>query len=290
MALQAMVPLRMSYQTDQKRHALLTEAPLIGGIVASGVVFFAIPGWFDDPMATPTRSIILFSLLFCLILWSAFSVVRHADCLAVLLGEPLGTIILTLAVIGIEVTMISTVMLTGDANPALGRDTMFSVLMLVLNGLVAMTLLIGGLKHREPIFNFSGANAYLSVIIPLAALGLVLPQLTTSTSDASASTTLSIFLIVMCVLLYGLFLGVQTMRHRHFFTQPTDEHMDVVDTHHPPASMRTVPWHAVLLILTMVPVVLAVKEARHLAGRRHRATRRPHGACRFGCRHPGPDP
>jgi Ca2+:H+ antiporter len=195
-----------------------------------------------------------------LILWSAFSVVRHADCLAVLLGEPLGTIILTLAVIGIEVTMISTVMLTGDANPALGRDTMFSVLMLVLNGLVAMTLLIGGLKHREPIFNFSGANAYLSVIIPLAVLGLVLPQFTTSTSDASASTTLSIFLIVMCVLLYGLFLGVQTMRHRHFFTQPTDDTMDVVDTHHPPASMRTVPWHAVLLILTMVPVVLLSKK------------------------------
>jgi Ca2+:H+ antiporter len=260
MALQAMVPLRMSHQTDQMPHALLTEAPLFGGIVASGVVFFAIPGWFDDPMATPTRSIILFSLLFCLILWSAFSVVRHADCLAVLLGEPLGTIILTLAVIGIEVTMISMLMLTGDANPALGRDTMFSVLMLVLNGLVAMTLLIGGLKHHEPKFNFSGANAYLSVIIPLAALGLVLPELTTSTADGSASMTLSIFLIVMCVVLYGLFLGVQTMRHRHFFTQPTDDTMDVVDTHHPPASMRTVPWHAVLLILTMVPVVLLSKK------------------------------
>jgi Ca2+:H+ antiporter len=228
--------------------------------VASGVVFFAIDGWFDDPVSSPTRSALLFGGLFCLILWSAFSVVRHADCLAVLLGEPLGTIILTIAVIGIEVTMISTVMLTGDANPALGRDTMFSVLMLVLNGLVAMTLLIGGLKHHEPVFNLRGANSYLSVIIPLAILGLVLPQFTTSTSDASASTMLSIFLIVMCVALYVLFLGVQTMRHRHFFTQPSDDDLDVVDTHHPPASMRTVPWHATLLVLTMVPVVLLAKK------------------------------
>jgi len=241
---------------------LRSELALIVGVATVLITWLAIPNWFDDPAATPVRSGLLFAGLFLVILWSAFSVVRHADCLAILLGEPLGTIILTIAVIGIEVTMIATVMLTGDANPEVGRDTMFSVLMLVLNGLVGLTLIVGGLKHREPVFNLRGANAYLSVLIPLAVLGLILPRYTTSTTDASASLLLSIFLIGMCVTLYGVFLGVQTMRHRHFFTQPDagDDDLDVVDEHHPPASLRTVPVHAVLLVLTMVPVVLLSKK------------------------------
>ena len=82
-------------------------------------------------------------LLFAVILWLAFAVVRHADCLAVLLGEPYGTLILTVSVIGIEVVMISAVMLTGEDNPALARDTMFAVHMIVLNGMVGITMLLG---------------------------------------------------------------------------------------------------------------------------------------------------
>ena len=241
---------------------LRSELALLAGLITTVLTWFIIPDWFQDPGATPIRSTIVFVGLFIVILWSAFSVVRHADCLAILLGEPLGTIILTIAVIGIEVTMIATVMLTGDADPAIGRDTMFSVLMLVLNGLVGLTLVVGGLKHHEPMFNLRGASAYLSVLIPLAVLGLILPKFTTSTTDGSVSTLLSIFLIAMCVCLYGIFLGVQTMRHRHFFTQPSegDDEPDVIDEHDPPASMRTVPVHAVLLVLTMLPVVLLAKK------------------------------
>ncbi|MCH2141112.1 MAG: hypothetical protein MK100_08790 [Phycisphaerales bacterium] len=239
---------------------LRSEAPLLGGMALTLITSLLIPEWFEAPVEAPIRSTLLFVLLFLMILWAAFSVVRHADCLAILLGEPLGTIILTIAVIGIEVTMISTVMLTGEANAALGRDTMFSVLMLVMNGLVGLTLIIGGLKHREPVFNLRGANAYLSVIIPLAILGLILPRYTTSTSDASASTLIAIFLIAMCGTLYMVFLGVQTLRHRHFFTQPADDDLDVVDDRHTPASLSNVPTHAVLLILTMIPVVLLSKK------------------------------
>lgn len=236
-----------------------SECSLLVGLLVTVICWWPLSHWFVDPAATPLRSTLLFSVLFLAILWSAFSVVRHADCLAILLGEPLGTIILTLAVIGIEVVMISTVMLTGGANPELGRDTMFAVLMIVLNALVGLSLLVGGIKHREPTFNLRGANAYLSVIIPLAILGLVLPRLTTSTPDASPSLLLSVFLIVMCIVLYGVFLGVQTLRHRNFFTQPSDD-TDIVDDHDAPASLRDVPTHAVLLILTMVPVVLLSKK------------------------------
>lgn len=242
---------------------LKSELALLAGLLTIGLTWFIVPDWFEDPASTPTRSIIVFAGLFFIILWSAFSVVRHADCLAILLGEPLGTIILTIAVIGIEVFMIATVMMTGDADPAIGRDTMFSVLMLVLNGLVGLTLVVGGLKHFEPVINLRGANSYLSVLIPLAVLGLILPQYTTSTPDASASPLLSIFLIIICVGLYGIFLSVQTMRHRNFFTQPGDDDDDdlvVIDEHDPIAGMRTVPFHAVLLVLTMLPVILLAKQ------------------------------
>ena len=105
--------------------------------------------------------------LFVVILWSAFAVVRHADSLAGRLGEPYGTLILTLAVISIEVMMIAAVMVTGGDKPSLARDTMYAVVMIALNGMVGVTLLLGGLRHREQQYNLQGANAFLAVIVPL---------------------------------------------------------------------------------------------------------------------------
>jgi len=107
----------------------------------------------------------LFSWAFASMLWLAFGVVRHADALAIKLGEPYGTIILTLAVTGIEVVMIATVMLTGQDNPTLARDTLFSVLMIVLNGMVGLTLLLGGLQHGEQSYNLRGAADTFSALI-----------------------------------------------------------------------------------------------------------------------------
>src|SRR5439155_21758063 len=122
----------------------------------------------------------IFLWLFCIILSSAISVARHADCLAIKLGEPYGTLILTLSAISIEVVMISTAMLHGANNPTLGRDAIFAVIMIALNGLVGLCLLLGGLRYREQHYNLQGVNAYLNVIISLAVLGLILPNFTTS--------------------------------------------------------------------------------------------------------------
>ena len=108
-------------------------------------------------------------LLFAVILWLAFAVVRHADCLAVLLGEPYGTLILTVSVIGIEVVMISAVMLTGEDNPALARDTMFAVLMIVLNGMVGITMLLGAWKPY-PVYTIIGASAVVLTALDAALL------------------------------------------------------------------------------------------------------------------------
>src|SRR4029077_11549660 len=117
----------------------------------------------------------LFLWLFAAILTSAFGVVRHADCLAIKLGEPLGTLVLTLSVVGMEVMMISALMLTGHPDPTMARDTMFAVVMIVLNALFGAALLAGGWRHHEQHYNLQGAMTFLSMLVPLAAFGLILP-------------------------------------------------------------------------------------------------------------------
>ncbi len=141
-------------------------------------------------------------------LWLPFSVVRHADSLAIILGEPYGTLILTLSVISIEVIMISAGMITGENNPTLARDMLYSALMIVLNGLVGVTLIIGALRHGEQQYNLKGSVAYLGVIIPMAELGIIMPRYTTSTPKGEASPLMSGYLIVMSIALYGVFLAI----------------------------------------------------------------------------------
>lgn len=242
--------------TPSTAEILRSESALCLGVITTTLFFLFGKAWLGELTSAPW-SLFMFAWLFGVMCWLSFSVVRHADCLAIKLGEPYGTLILTLAVISIEVIMISAVMLGGKNNPTLARDTMFAVLMIVLGGMVGLTLIVGGLRHREQEFNLQGANSFLSLLIPLAVLGLVLPHFTTSTSDDSASLPLTIFLIVDCVVLYGLFLAMQTTRHRGFFVQPHKPDKDAHD--HGNLVVRSVGFHALLLLLCMTPIVLLSK-------------------------------
>lgn len=201
--------------------------------------------------------------LFTVMLWLSFGVVRHADCLAAILGEPYGTVILTLSVITIEVVMIAAIMLVGENNPTLARDTMFSVLMIVLNGMVGITLLCGGLRHHEQEYNLKGAQSYLAVLIGVGMLGLVLPRFTESTPDGSPSTLLGWFLMIESALLYGIFLKLQTLTHSHFFVHPDGEIQGEAqnrDTHEDHGFvLRTVPYHTLFLMIILVLVVVLAK-------------------------------
>ena len=171
-------------------------------------------------LAQPLWFSCILAWLFCVMLASAFAVVRHAESLAVIFGEPSGTLILTLSAITIEVMMISAVMLTGDSKPAVARDTMFAVLMIILNGMVGLSLLLGGLRHHEQTYNFYGANAFLELIVPLAVLALVLPNYTTASAGPTLSPFQSGFSAIMCVGLYGIFMASQTSRYREYFIAP----------------------------------------------------------------------
>src|SRR5438132_6266714 len=206
----------------------------------------------------PMLLVLIFFWLFAVILLSAISVVRHADCLAIKFGEPYGTLILTLSAISVEVMMISTAMLHGANNPTLGRDAMFAVVMIALGGLVGLSLFLGGLRYREQHYNIQGVNAYLNVIMALAVLGLVLPNFTTSTSGPTFSTEQEIFFVAVSLLLYAIFLLIQTLRHRGYFVD-----LGETATRHSPhdlARVRSTGFHALMLLLYLASVIFLAEK------------------------------
>ncbi len=243
--------------TQQFGSAIRAEFPLLVGL--GTIAILLVVG--SDLNELTTRALPLlgvFVWLFAVILWSAMCVVRHADCLAIKLGEPYGTLILTLSAISVEVVMISTAMLHGANNPTLGRDAIFAVIMIALNGLVGLSLMLGGLRYREQHYNIQGVNAYLNVIMALGVLGLVLPNFTTSTSGPTFSTEQGIFFASVSLLLYAIFLLIQTLRHRGYFLDVKE-----IATQHSPrhlARVRSTGFHAVMLLLYLVTVIFLAEK------------------------------
>lgn len=242
---------------------LAQEWSLIISLLTS-LLFLIFGGdWLAD-LSNPVWFAFILIWLFAVSLFSAFAIVRHAESLATILGEPLGTLILTLSVIGVEVLMISAVMLTGKDNPTIARDTMFSVVMILLGGMTGISLLLGGLKHHEQTYNLQGANAYLALIIPLAVLGLVLPNFTTASAGPTLSPFQSIFTSLMSVSIYAIFLGVQTSRHREYFISPDDtaapENVLNDVQLHGEHEVKTTPYHALFLLAYILPLVVLAKQ------------------------------
>src|SRR5438046_6565535 len=104
--------------------------------------------------------------------------------------------------------MIAAVMYASQGTSSLARDSMFAVVMIVLNGMVGVSLILGGLRYHEQAYNLQGANAFLAVILPLAVLGLVLPNFAASSPGPPLSPLQAGFLIFMSLALYGVFLGL----------------------------------------------------------------------------------
>lgn len=223
-------------------------------------IFLAVGDILTPEMLGLELSLLPLAVLFGVMMWGAFSVVRHAESLATLLGEPYGTLILTLAVIGIEVAVIAAVMLSGADKPTLARDTMFSVLMIVLNGLVGLCLIVGGLRHRNQIYNLQGANAYLAVLLPLAVLGLILPRYTPSAPGGELSPLNMVFLVCLSVVLYLIFLAVQTITHSDIFRQPAEEGAETGSDAHHHFVVKSVPYHTFGLLASLLPIVLLSKQ------------------------------
>jgi Ca2+:H+ antiporter len=259
----ALVSARRESKSEAKSvtgfRAFVRVESALGISLGTAAIFFGIGNRVVEDITHPLGLAVIFLWLFAVILWSAISVVRHADSLAIKFGEPYGTLILTLAAISIEVMMISAAMLHGANNPTLARDAMFAVIMIALNGLVGLSLLLGGLRHHEQHYNLQGANSYLNVIMALAVLGLILPNFTTSTSGPTFSTAQEIFLVVTSASLYAIFLLIQTMRHSHYFMESQDVVVRPAPAHHQ-LQMRSTAYHAVMLVIYLVAVVLLAEK------------------------------
>jgi Ca2+:H+ antiporter len=167
---------------------------------------------------TPTAGgLVIAAVLLVILFGTVFAAVHHAEVIAERIGEPFGTLLLTLAVTIIEVALIATIMLGDKAVPALARDTVFAVVMIVCNGLVGICILSGGLRYREQEFRPAGVNIYLSVLIVFATITLVMPNYTLTTPGPLYSELQLGFVSVVTIMLYAVFLYTQTVLHRYFF-------------------------------------------------------------------------
>jgi Ca2+:H+ antiporter len=187
---------------------------------------------------------------------TVFAAVHHAEVIAERIGEPFGTLLLTLSVTVIEVALIATIMLGDKPVPTLARDTVFAVVMIVCNGLVGVCILAGGLRYREQDVQVSGSNLYLSVLIVLATITLIMPNYTLTTPGPVYSAGQLGFVSVVTLLLYGVFLYTQTIRHRDYFVNQTADSLnDGADL-----SNRMLGLSTVLLLVALLGVILLAKK------------------------------
>ncbi len=199
----------------------------------------------------------LFFWLFLIILLNAFKVAHQVESLSTKLGEPFSTLILTLTVISIEVVTIASVMLTGEHNPTLARDTMYAIVMIILNGIIGLSLVVGGIRYREQRYNLRGSLTFLSVILVLSVIGLVLPNFTLSTAQSNFSITQTVFLIITSLMIYGIFLAIQTVSHRSQFVVSSQSNLASIpfNKYH----QETSQFNIILLIAYLIPTLILAK-------------------------------
>lgn len=189
---------------------------------------------------------------------AVLAAVHHAEVVAHRVGEPFGTLLLALAITIIEVALIVSLMLAGGPDTAtLARDTVLAAVMIILTGIIGLCLLVGGAKFKEQIFNLSGVSAALITLTAILVLTLILPNYTTSKAGPEYSFTQLFFVAIICLVLYGSFVLVQTIRHRDFFLPPDADGNEEV--HADPPTTKVALFSAFLLLLCLGIVVLLAK-------------------------------
>jgi Ca2+:H+ antiporter len=195
-------------------------------------------------------------LLLVILFGTVFAAVHHAEVIAERIGEPFGTLLLTLAVTIIEVALIATIMLGDKPAPTLARDTVFAVVMIVCNGLVGICIFIGGIRYREQDFQVAGSNLYLSVLFVMATITLVMPNYTLTAPGPIYSAAQLGFVDVVTLLLYGVFLYTQTIRHRDYFiNQPAGTASETAQRPN-----RMMAFSIALLLISLMAVALLAKK------------------------------
>lgn len=193
---------------------------------------------------------------------TVFASVHHAEVLALKLGEPFGSILLAIAVTIIEVALIVSIMLSGaEGNEMVARDTVFAAVMIVLNGVVGLCLVTGGQRHFEQSFQLQGASAALAVLGTLACITLILPNYTLTVAGPSYSGAQIVVVGIAALVLWGVFVFVQTIKHRDYFldSPSVSDATEITEIAHAKPSNQMALTCLGLLLVSLTAVVLLAK-------------------------------
>jgi len=209
----------------------------------SVVVFMGI-SYFEHILSHSTvGNLIGFGILFVVIIYSAMSVAHHAEILAEKFGEPYGTLILTMSAVIVEIVIIVIMMLHAH-NPTLARDTIYSAIMLDINGLLGLAAIIGGLRYGEQPYNVDSSNSYLSMLLVAIGIAMVLPEFL----SAEYHMRFMMFNVILFLMLYAIFTRVQLLSHRYFFEYNDNSCSEEECVHHDINAW----YHAIILVLSIV--------------------------------------
>ena len=199
-------------------------------------------------------------LMAVLLIAAVIFAVHQAEVIAHKTGEPFGTLVLALCVTIIEVALIVSIMLSADEDGAvIARDAVFATVMIVMNGIIGISIFLGGLRHRVLSFRIEGSNSSLTVLIAMAVLTLVMPNFTTTTLGPTFSGSQLIFAGVMSLVLYVTYVFVQTIRHREYFLhQQGVESANAISHASPPSTVKTLV-SGILLLISLISVILLAK-------------------------------
>ena len=199
----------------------------------------------------------LLALIVGVIIVCSGGVVTQAEHLAHRLGDPYGTLVLTLSIVGIEVILISAVMLGPGDHHTIARDSVMATVMIVLNLVIGLALIVGGMRHNNLQVNRAGISAYLSMLVVLIATAFAIPAVIGT--DGAYNTAQAITIVTLTVILYAFFLYRQAGAQHADFTE-TDK--DVVASNNPgiAAIFREhkgeILTRALVLLITVIPIVL----------------------------------
>ncbi len=203
------------------------------------------------------------SLMAALLIAAVINAVHQAEIIAHKTGEPFGTLILAVSVTIIEVALIVSIMLSaGVGGELIARDSVFAAIMIVMNGVIGLSIFLGGLRHRELSFRIEGTNSGLAVLIALAILTLVIPNFT-STPGPTFTDSQLILAGVLSLALYGTYVFIQTIRHRSYFlphesSDLSDSDLAKTAISNTPSTLKTL-LSLIFLIVSLVAVVLLAK-------------------------------
>ena len=204
--------------------------PILIGLTALFSIEFS--GVMDWLLVQPTAIVLTgLGVLSGVVLLLSKSVAIQADWVAELIGQPYGTLVLTAAVITIELALVASTMLTGESNPTLARDSMFSVVMIALTGVTGLCNVLAAVRRgtlgsdgqvdtsQMAAPNLLGALTYWDLISTMCVLALVIPNFSRSTTEANFSTPVNVVLSVVAFGVYAIFLSAQMGRYRNLYTE-----------------------------------------------------------------------